>query len=176
MIDIIKVINKIIVFNFFVVWIWTYCKLNVPVMPWSKRFTSVYSTGLDNNWTVISIPDSLAAQTITLEFWICLVLVSTFCAIFFSLLNPLLLNVIYLIHNQWLLFSTECFENNLFDQLIINYANESVQQFCLKSIVKEDSLLNCFEHEDVIGNVLRSLTFWYSEQSRIFFFLHRLDW
>lgn len=34
---------------------------------------------------------------------------------------------------------------------MINYANESIQQFCLERVVKEDGAQNYFNHVDVIG-------------------------
>lgn len=51
----------------------------------------------------------------------------------------------------------EYFEHNSLEQLTINYANECIQQFCLKNLIREGHL--SFHHEAVIGRFSKLLTF-----------------
>lgn len=34
---------------------------------------------------------------------------------------------------------------------MINYSNETIQNFCIKSVMKEEFVSNNFNHTDVIG-------------------------
>lgn len=45
---------------------------------------------------------------------------------------------------------TECFKANKFEQLMVNYANETIQNFSLSRIIKEEATLENFKHQDVI--------------------------
>lgn len=50
----------------------------------------------------------------------------------------------------------ECFEQNSLEQLTINYANECIQQFCVKNLMRD---YKSSSHDAVIGKLTQYNTF-----------------